>query len=52
MNKAAAFLLAVGLLQMTGDVIERSGNEVELPSHDWSYQTGTPGILRRARKTA
>jgi hypothetical protein len=27
MNKAAAFLLAVGLLQMTGDVIEGSGNE-------------------------
>jgi hypothetical protein len=27
MNKAAAFLLAVGLLQMTGDLLERTGIE-------------------------
>ncbi len=31
--------------------LERPGDEIELPSHDCSYQTGTPGMLRRVRNT-
>jgi hypothetical protein len=35
----------------TSRPLERPSNKFELPRHDYSYQTGTPGILRRVRNT-